>query len=65
MGDRQIVCYTSIFVNKLEATSGGVIVEASNGGPNGPPFARFKVETRLARNLVIGKRFSLEIREEA
>lgn len=52
----------AVFVNSLvKQPNGTVTIEASNGGPEGPPFVRWSVPTHYAHNIRIGQRFFMII----
>lgn len=54
----------TVFVNSIvNASIGGVIVEASNGSPEGPPLIRFRITQLEAKNIHIGKSYSITIEE--
>ena len=54
----------SIFVRSIKSTNvGTLIVEASNGRYEGPPFARFTLPSGEISKIAIGKRYVLMIKE--
>ena len=54
----------SVFVNSICKTNyGAVVVEASNGKPEGPPFIRFTIPSREIDACHIGKRYTITIEE--
>lgn len=55
----------SVFVSSVKRmTAGpGIIVEASNGGPDGPPFIRFELQDSYSDKCYIGKRYIVTIEE--
>ncbi len=54
----------AIFVNSIVMRPNGrIVVEASNGSNDGPPFARFEVDARIENRIVIGKRFRFTVEE--
>jgi hypothetical protein len=54
-----------VFVRAIKKTEQGpVVVEASNGGPDGPPFARFELAYgKETADCHVGKRYRLTIEE--
>lgn len=54
-----------VFVNSIQKDQarGGVLIDASNGGPEGPPFVRFVEEAHRAPEIHIGKRYEVTIEE--
>jgi hypothetical protein len=54
----------SVFVTSIEKTDHrGTIVEASNGGKEGPPFIRFSILAGKEKEVFIGKRYNITIEE--
>lgn len=54
----------AVFVNSIEKNGlGRVIVEASNGKPEGPPFVRFEIPPEAEKDCHIGKRYYITIEE--
>jgi len=55
---------TSVFVTSIaKSNHGTIVVEASNGSPDGPPFVRFQLPTSEASSCTIGKRYFVIISE--
>lgn len=55
---------TSVYVKSIRTKEGGgIIVEACNGGPEGPPFVRFELPSGESRNCTINKRYLLTVEE--
>ena len=50
----------AVFVTSINKDG---VVEASNGGSDGPPFVRFKLYAPALQQCVINKRFYLTIEE--
>lgn len=58
------VSKVSVFVRSVKNTyTGALVLEASNGGYDGPPFVRFNVPASKAQECYIGKRYILTIEE--
>lgn len=53
----------SVFVNLVAKSPKGTVVQASNGGDEGPPFVRFIVDPRKEAGVHIGKRYTITIEE--
>jgi len=54
----------SVFVRSITDTShGAIVVEASNGKPEGPPFVRFNIPAKDMKKCHIGKRYVLTIED--
>lgn len=53
----------SVYVNALvtDQDDGRVLITASNGSTEGPPFVKFKVTKTEAENVSIGSRFSVTV----
>lgn len=52
-----------VFVKSIDEENGKTIVEATNGGPLGPPYIRFELHQTMVPNCKIGKRYSVVIEE--
>lgn len=54
-----------VFVNSITKTEHkGIVVQASNGSLEGPPFVRFTLLPAQMRDCYIGKRYHITIEEE-
>lgn len=54
----------SVFVNSIEDKGpGGIVVEAFNGSPEGPPFVRFNLPILETQRCNLGKRYILTVEE--
>lgn len=54
----------SVFVRSIKTTDHGtLIIEASNGRKEGPPFIRFSLPSSEQKNCHIGKRYMMKIKE--
>lgn len=55
----------SVFVISIVNNGQGVIVTATNGGPEGPPYVRFKLpnDAEQVERCHIGKRYNLTVEE--
>lgn len=54
----------AVFVRSINTTEHGhVVVEASNGGPDGPPFVRFQIPRDWVDKCYVGKRYSVTVEE--
>jgi hypothetical protein len=52
-----------VFVKSILEENGKTIVEATNGGSNGPPYIRFELHQSMVPNCKIDKRYSVVIEE--
>ena len=54
----------AVFVTSIKVTGSGVVVEATNGTPEGPPFVRWIAKNSDIKDLTIGKRFYVSVSNE-
>lgn len=55
-------CY--VFVTSITKTEHkGIVIEASNGSPEGPPFIRLSLPAQKISKCFIGKRYRINIEE--
>ncbi len=55
---------TAVFVTSIKLTDSGVVVEATNGTPEGPPFVRWIAKNSGIKDLTIGQRFYVSVSNE-
>lgn len=53
----------SVFVNSIIKQGARAVVQASNGGEQGPPFVRWELPPEEVDGCRIGKRYSITIEE--
>lgn len=54
----------AVFVTSIvKHSSGRIVVEASNGSHEGPPFVRWETGVPESHGIHIGKRYSLTVEE--
>lgn len=55
----------SVFVTSVKKSDTGpeAVVEASNGSPDGPPFARFEIPPHMVEDCRIGKRYRIIVED--
>lgn len=55
---------STVYVQSIVKTEAqGIIVEASNGSFNGPPFVRFRISDAEINGCTIGKSYKVTIEE--
>ena len=52
-----------VFVFSIKRDNIGIVIEASNGGAEGPPLVIFRLKHSEAQQCYIGKRYKVTIEE--
>ena len=63
--EKKLLTRSTVFVHSIKETKSlGIVIEASNGSHEGPPFVKFNLDPAKRDSCHIGKAYTITIEEK-